>query len=87
MGDNVGVVLPGIAEGEGVQPFPEKLGERVADEGGIAEIAKPAGDLGDDAQPVVDLPQKKDAGAGGDIRRLRAEFHRAVEVESEQRGG
>ena len=84
VGETVGVVLAGEAEGEGVEPFAKELGQGIAHEALGTIVPEPIAQVVRESQAVVGLAEEKDAGVGGDARSLSAKFHGTIEREIKQ---
>jgi len=75
----VEIVLVLAAQGEGVNPFPQQLGRRVANLFGMARIVDFFPQRFDQPELMIDFPQQQRAGMGSDSQRRRLNFDGPVE--------
>jgi len=66
MGEAVGIVLPGVPEGAGVEPLAKKHRVFVADLGGVAGVKDSVGQMRDDVEFVVEFAQEERTRVGRD---------------------
>lgn len=84
MGERVGVVLVGIAQGQAVEVLAEQLCLRVAGAGRVARVEEAGGQVGGQAEAVVVLAEDQCSGVGSNSRIGLTNLDRAVKGRLEQ---
>ncbi len=76
-----------VAQRQAVDPLPHQFRDAVLGPGGVAVVPEAAGELSQDAGPLLGLVQQQSTGLGGDCSSVKVCHYRARRISGESEVG